>query len=61
MSKCKMWMKKIDKWQQNKDQKWNKEHQQQNEDTTKTSSEVLPSKVPSLGVFDFKKKNYSKS
>ena len=29
--------------------------QQQNEDTTKTSSEVLPSKVPSLGVFDFNK------
>ena len=50
MSKSEMWMKKIDKWQQNE------EHQEQDEDITKTSSEVLPSKVPSLEVFDFKKK-----
>ena len=38
------------KWrQQNEDQKWN-------EDTKKTSLEVLPSKVTLLGVFDFLKK-----
>ena len=35
--------------QQNEEQKWNEEQQQLN--ITKTSLEVLPSKVISLGVF----------
>ena len=46
-SKCEWRTSTNEEQQQNEDQKTN-------EDTTKTFSEVLPSKVPSLRVFDFR-------